>query len=408
MQRLREHGWRFWEFELTRRSAAQDPDLGRPIRCGQYSDNPTSKHLNNTITSFALSFRSIVALPVIALMIGSLALGQAPGLGSAAGFAVLGGTTVTNAGATTVSGDVGVAPGTALTGFPPGSITGTTHLGDPVAVQAQADAALAYNAVVAAVCGTTLTGQDLGGLTLTPGVYCFASAAQMTGTLTLDGLGDNNAVFLIKIGSTLTTAVAATVNLTNGTNANNVFWQIGSSATLAATTGFAGNLLALASITVSSGASVNGRLLALNAAVNMDTNSIALPSDATVASTGPGCGTPTPTLSALGLPTLGNPAFALTTGTAPNATVFLFVSFGLANVTLAPGCVAYLDGGTLETYAFAVIADGLGAAVHAAPVPSNPALHGLAVYWQAAEYVVVGPVFGSFAITNGLVTVLGT
>lgn len=341
------------------------------------------------------------------LMIGSLALGQAPSLGSAAGFAVLGGTTVTNAGATTISGDVGVAPGTALTGFPPGSITGTTHLGDPIAVQAQADAVIAYDAVVASVCGTMLTGQDLGGLTLTPGTYCFGGAAQMTGTLTLDGLGDNNAVFLIKVGSTLTTAVAAAVTLTNGANANNVFWQIGSSATLGGATDFAGNLLALASITVSSGASVNGRLVALNAAVSMDTNAIALPSDATVVSTGPGCGTPTPTLSAIGLPTLGNPAFALTTATAPNATVFLFASFGLANVTLAPGCTLYLDSATLEAYAFAALANGLGVSTFAAPVPSNPALHGLAVYWQAAEYVAGGPVFGSFAITNGLVTVLG-
>ncbi len=375
---------------------------------GKHSDNPTSKHLNNSISSFALSFRSIVALPSIGLMIGSLAIGQAPSLGSAASFAVLGGTTVTNAGATSILGDVGVAPGTALTGFPPGSITGTMHLGDPIAVQAQADAVLAYNAITASVCGTTLSGQDLGGMTLTPGVYCFAAAAQMTGTLTLDGLGDSNAVFVFKTGSTLTTAVAASVTLVNGTNANNVFWQVGSSATLGGATDFAGNLLALASITVSSGTSVNGRLVALNAAVSMDTNTIALPSDATVASTGPGCGTPAPTLSSLGLPTLGNAAFALATVTAPNATVFLFSSFGLANVTLAPGCTLYLDSATLTAFGWEVIADGLGAATFAAPVPSDPALHGLAVYWQAAEYVAGGPVFGSFAISNGLVTVLGS
>ena len=128
-------------------------------------------------------------------------------LGTAANFAVLAGSTVTNTGPTVLTGGLGVSPGTAVTGFPPGAVTGgTIHAADAVAAQAQTDLTTAYTTAAGLTPTADLTGQDLGGLTLTPGVYHFASSAQLTGTLTLDSLGDPNAEFVFQIGSTLTTA----------------------------------------------------------------------------------------------------------------------------------------------------------------------------------------------------------
>lgn len=196
-------------------------------------------------------------------------------LGSASSFGVLGGSTVTNTGPTIVNGELGVSPGSAVTGFPPGSVVGgTIHLADAVALQAQNDLTTAYNAVAGTACNVDLTGQDLGGLTLTPGVYCFSSSAQLTGTLTLDALGNPNALFLFKMGSSLTTASGSAVQLINGGSSCNVFWQVGSSATLGTGTNLAGNILALSSITLNTGASVSGRLLARNGAVTLDSNTV--------------------------------------------------------------------------------------------------------------------------------------
>ena len=198
-------------------------------------------------------------------------------LGTAQTFGVLGGSTVTNTGATTVNGNLGVSPGSSVTGFPPGIVTGgTIHLNDAVAAQAQNDVTTAYNAILGTACTVDLTGQNLGGLTLTPGVYCFSSSAQLTGTLTLNALGNPNALFIFKIGSTLTTASGSSVQVINpGTNCN-VFWQVGSSATLGTGTSFVGNILALTSITLTTGATVSGRVLARNGAVTMDTNNVAI------------------------------------------------------------------------------------------------------------------------------------
>jgi ice-binding like protein len=198
----------------------------------------------------------------------------APPLGEAADFAVLGGSSVTNTGATAITGDVGTSPGTAITGFPPGTLTGTVHSNDAVALGAQSDLTTAYNDLAGQACNTSLTGQDLGGLTLTSAVYCFSSSAQLTGTLALDAQGDPNAVFVFQIGSTLTTASAASVVVINGGSDCNVFWQVGSSATLGTGTGFVGNTLALTSITLTTGATSRGSLLARNGAVTMDTNQI--------------------------------------------------------------------------------------------------------------------------------------
>jgi hypothetical protein len=197
-------------------------------------------------------------------------------LGSAGSFAVLGGSTVTNTGATDLFGNLGASPGTAITGFgTPAIVSGTTYAGGPVAAQAQADLNTAYNTAAGQTCGTTLTGQDLGGLSLLPGVYCFASSAQLTGTLTLNGMGDPNAVFIFEIGSTLTTAADSAVSFINNGTGNDVFWQVGSSATLGTQTAFAGSILAFTSITLNQGASIQcGNALAENGAVTLDTNAV--------------------------------------------------------------------------------------------------------------------------------------
>jgi len=201
----------------------------------------------------------------------------APPQGTEQAFAVLGGSTVTNTGSSVITGNLGVSPGTAITGFPPGIVTGVTHAADAVALQAQTDTTAAYIDLASQGCTTDLTGQDLGGKTLTPGVYCYSSSSQLTGALTLNAEGNANAVWVFKAGSTLTTAVNSSVQLINGANACNVYWQVGSSATLGTTTAFVGNIFALTSITLNNGASVSGRVLARNGAVTLDNNIITVP-----------------------------------------------------------------------------------------------------------------------------------
>ena len=204
-------------------------------------------------------------------------LAVAPTLGAAASFGVLGFSTVTNTGPTVINGDLGVSPGTAVTGFPPGVVVapGAIHAADALAAQAQSDVTTAYNALTSQACDVNLTGQDLGGLILTSGVYCFSSSAQLTGQLTLDVQGDPNAVFIFKMGSTLTTASGSSVVFSNGGPSCNVFWQVGSSATFGTASAFAGNVVALASATLTTGVSVTGSVLARNGAVTLDTNTIA-------------------------------------------------------------------------------------------------------------------------------------
>src|ERR1700674_3730934 len=202
----------------------------------------------------------------------------APSLGRARSFAVLGGSTVTNTGATRNTGDVGVSsPGVSITGFPPGTITGgAQHVGDPAANGAQRDAQTAYAALAGKACNTPLTGQDLGGKSLPPGVYCFTSSAPLTGQLVLDARGNPDGVWVFQIASTLTTATGSAVVMGKGGRAGNVFWQVGSAATLGTGTAFAGNILAYSSITMNTAASLSGRALA-RAAVTMDNNNMRVP-----------------------------------------------------------------------------------------------------------------------------------
>jgi hypothetical protein len=195
-------------------------------------------------------------------------------LGTATSFAVLAGSGITNTGPTTIIGDVGTFPTTTETGFGTVTIIGTNHAGDAVTQGAKNDLVTAYNDAAGRTPATTVSG-DIGGQTLTPGVYNSSSSLGITGTLTLDAQGDPNAVFIFQIGSTLITAAEnSNVALINGAQACNVFWQVGSSATLGTNTTFQGTILALTSITATTGAVVNGRLLARNGAVTLDTNTI--------------------------------------------------------------------------------------------------------------------------------------
>jgi hypothetical protein len=223
--------------------------------------------------STAVLFAGVIALPSIA---GAAAID----LGTAQSFVVLAGSTATNSNTSVLNGELGVAPGNALTGFgAPSLITGATHAGDAAAADGQLDAQTAYGVAFSEPYspGDDLTGTDLGNRTLLPGTYHYSTSAQLTGPLTLDAQGDRAARFVIQIGTTLTTASASSVVLVGNASACNIFWQVGSSATLGTGTAFAGNVLALTSITATTGASVLGRLLAANGAVTLDNNTLTLP-----------------------------------------------------------------------------------------------------------------------------------
>jgi len=192
-------------------------------------------------------------------------------LGTATSYSALAATTVTNTGPTTLSGNVGVSPGSAVTGFPPGITAGTIHAADAAASSAEADALTAYNDAS----GRTFTsaGQtDLGGLTLTPGAYNTGGVITITGALTLNAQGNPNAIFVFKSLSTLITASASSVVLTNGAQACNVFWIVGSSATLGTGSTFVGSILANTSVTVTTNVDIKGRAIALNGATTLDSD----------------------------------------------------------------------------------------------------------------------------------------
>jgi hypothetical protein len=220
-------------------------------------------------------------------------------LGTAAGFAVLAGAGITNTGPTTISGDLGTFPTTSETGTASITLNGVNHAGDGLTQGAKTDLVTAYN-VAAGETPSTPIAADLGGLTLKAGIYASSSSIGLTGALTLDAAGDPNAVFVFQAGSTLTTASGSQVNLVNGADACNVYWQVGSSATLGTGSSFRGNILALTSITLTTGATSVGRVLARNGAVTLDTNTITKPACATTPTATP---TATPTTTATSSPT---------------------------------------------------------------------------------------------------------
>lgn len=241
--------------------------------------------LSRPRSRIALLLAPVVAVGVVLIMgVGPAVAAEPPvGLGTAASFAVLAGSTVTNTGPSVINGDLGVSPGTAVTGFPPGLVNGAIHAGNAIALSAQADLTTAYND--AAGRDPAASYNDLGGQTLTPGVYTGLLGLGLTGTLTLDAHGDSMAMFIFQSPSALMIASNSTVALINGANPCNIYWQIGGSAVLGTNSTFVGTVLAQTSISAQSGATVTGRLLARNGAVTLDTNAV----------TSPDCTTPEPT-----------------------------------------------------------------------------------------------------------------
>ena len=246
------------------------------------------RHSARTARSLGLVAATILAVGALGSGLAANAAGPTSvGLGTAGSFAVLAGAGITNTGPTTINGDVGSYPTTTQTGFGSVTITGTNHFGDAVTQQAKTDLVTAYNDAVGR--GPTIPiVADLGGQTLAPGVYNSASSIGVTGAVTLSGTSTD--VWIFQAGSTLTTATGSSVVLTGGAQSCNVYWQVGSSATIGTGSAFKGTILALTSITVTTGASIDGRVLARNGAVTLDTDTIVRSSCVV-----PAVATPTPT-----------------------------------------------------------------------------------------------------------------
>ncbi|HVB51929.1 MAG TPA: ice-binding family protein [Acidimicrobiales bacterium] len=236
-------------------------------------------------------------------------------LGTASTYAVLAGSTITNTGTTVINGDLGLSPGTAITGFSSATVNGHQNLANAASLQAQTDATNAEVAAAGdAATGPITAGALGGGAPLTPGVYNSASSVLLTGPLTLDAGGNPNAVFIFQVGSALTTATGSSVVLTGGAQAGCVFWQVGSSATLGTTTAFQGTILAVTSITLDTGATVQGGLLAQSGAVTLDANTVTVPSScAAVAPTTTTTVAPTTTTTVAPTTTTAPPVITSTT-----------------------------------------------------------------------------------------------
>lgn len=224
-----------------------------------------------------IHIKGFASVLLASLMTASIAYAVSPStvsLGTADNFAILAGSAITNTGSSVVTGDVGIYPGTAVTGFPPATLNGIQHTADEQAIQAKSSVTATYTDASNRTPVTTI-GTELGNMVILPGVYASPSGTfGLTGTVTLDAQGDPNAVFIFKSASTLITASGSNVVLANGAQACNVYWLVGSSATLGTNSTFRGSLIALTSITLTTNAHVEGRLLAQNGAVTLDSNTV--------------------------------------------------------------------------------------------------------------------------------------
>jgi hypothetical protein len=256
--------------------------MSRPATPSTTSARRSASSVAAATSAVILTLLFVVGV-TFSFMGGAQAAAVSVPLGTAGSYAVLAGSTVTNTGPSVIDGDLGLSPGTAVTGFPPGHVNGVIHAADAAALQAKADLKTAYNVAASEQPPHPVTG-DLGGQTLTRGVYNSATSLGLTGALTLDGQGDPNSVWVFQAASSLTTATASHVNLINGASPCNVYWQIGSSATLGTASTFRGSILALHSITVTTNVTVQGRVLARNGAVTLDTDTITRPNCAATSS----------------------------------------------------------------------------------------------------------------------------
>ena len=339
------------------------------------------------------------------MLLASLTLSaQTIPLGVATSFGVLGASAVTSTGSSVVVGDLGISPNTSssVTGFtfstPPGAgqVIGTTHFADAVALTAKNNATTAYTTAAGRACSAAISA-DLGGSTLAPGVYCATSSMGLTGTLTLDAQGNRDAVFVFQVGSALTTASASQVRVINGGQNCNVFWQIGSSATLGTGSSFAGNILALTSITMNTGSSNNGRAIALNGAVTLDSSNV---TTCTLA-----VNNPTVSMSfAPSTISAGASSMLTLTMTNPNLSVATLIAAMITN--LPPGVVIAPLPNASSTCGAAVVSAVAGASAVSvsagATIPSNGSCS-MTVSVVAAvggTYVVTAPV-GALTTSNG-------
>ena len=280
------------------------------------------RHRGARRAAWATSLSALFVLGLLLTIVsGAAAAAASVPLGTAGSFAVLAGAGITNTGPTTVNGDLGTYPTTTMTGTASITVTGTNHAGDSVTQGAQSALTTAYK-TAAGEGPTSPISADLAGQTLKAGVYNSGSSIGLSGALTLDGGGNPNAVFVFQAGSTLTTGSGSTVNLINGAQSCNVFWQVGSSATLGTGSTFRGTIIALTSITVTTGTHVDGRVLARNGAVTLDTNTITRPTCAAATTTTAAtttAGTTTAGTTTAGTTTAGTTTAATTTAATTTA-----------------------------------------------------------------------------------------
>lgn len=372
-------------FGLAARRADNGPEhpMSRPRQRTNPTVSPTATGRRRTSVAFAaVSICLFAAGAIVGVASPAGAATATVGLRTAAPFAILAGSTVTNTGPSVISGDLGLSPGGSVTGFPPGVvINGSQHVADAVSIKAKTDLTTAYNNAAGRPTASDVTGKDLGGMTLTPGVYEASTSMALTGALTLNAQGDPAAVFIFKAGSTLVAATNSTVRFSNGGSACNVFWQVGSSATLHPSSEFVGTIMAQASATIETGTTIEGRVLARTGAVTLDTNVITAPRCAAPLATG--TATATATASATGTPT------------GPNGGGSTAGPRGGGTSTTTPSPTTPMGSPTLPVIPKNHPKTGLGGSPHASTSATGTALYLLAGLASVAALVTAGLGFSS-------------